>query len=301
MANVSDESNDFYEDLINEEALKSSTNIKITANDIKEKIYTDLGITDALGEEVIEEVYKEEVISLESATGIKPEEKSFSIGALFNQAYDKIKADKENPEDTEEEYEEVEETDKPSIPTKPKVDKEESKELPKGKTYNFSEEELRLARIGLLKKSGVVKHWTFQGVLDVTLQSLSDTKVKALNNYYNSEILNKGERRTVVKYIDPYTDPETNSTMPGGRIEEDIYINPDSGRLSSRSTLAALVESIDHKTMPPITNENGEAALKRRVEILEEYNSIFLDKLYNEIAVPFLKLVEEASNKLLNF
>lgn len=295
-------SGSFYDDLMEESKFAESSNIKITANDIKEKIYTDLGISEALDDEIIDQAYKEEVISLTSKEISGKEKKDSALGSLFNKAFDQIQKDKENPiEDDIEEYDEVEDVKQEAIEeSKPKEDDLLNPKL-KEKKYNFTEEELRIARIGLLKKSGVVKHWTFQNVLNVTLQSLSDIKVRALNNYYNTEILNKGERRTVVKFLDPYTDPETKQFIPGGRIEETVYINPDHTRLASRSTLAALIQSIDNQAMPEIGFENGEEALKKRIALLEEYNSQFLDKLYNEIAVPFLALVEEASEKLLNF
>jgi hypothetical protein len=185
------------------------------------------------------------------------------------------------------EEEESSESEQPENSTK-------SEATNKDKPFNFSEEEIKAAIHGSLKRTKFSKVYNIYGTFSITATDINDKQTGLLNSLF-ADIVNQGELRTSVRVVDPYTDAE-GKFIPGGRIEEEYRFNPDSNRLNMRALTAVYISHIDNVPLPEL---NELKDLHKRVEILETYSSELLDVIYKKVILPFSALMKEASERLL--
>lgn len=181
-----------------------------------------------------------------------------------------------------------------SYETEPSASGSTSDDNKKDKAFTFSEEEIKAAIHGSLKRTKFSKVYNIYGTFSITTTDINDKQTGLLNSLF-ADIVNQGELRTSVRVVDPYTDAE-GKFIPGGRIEEEYRFNPDSNRLNMRALTAVYVSHIDNVPLPDL---NDLKDLQKRVEILETYSSELLDVIYKKVILPFSALMKEASERLL--
>lgn len=178
---------------------------------------------------------------------------------------------------------------------------EEDKKVEEAASYKFPEEEVRAAMHGSIKKEKYSKVYDI-GSTTTIIRDPRDYETGILN-LLTAQLMTKGDKRTNVRVIDSYIDTKSSQTVPGGRLEEVFYFNPDYDREVMRAVTALMVVRLgdDFIHEPLRRGQNGVEDLKARINVLEEYSTGMLDALYNKVVGPFTQLMEEAAKRLINF
>lgn len=159
----------------------------------------------------------------------------------------------------------------------------------------YSPIDIQNAVLHLIKPKNIwKKEYIIAKEFTVWMSPPNDKQDSELNDY-SLKVLARGDKRTRTDVVDSYTDPKTQTFIPGGRTETEYFYNPDAPRALKRAETACYLVTLNGEDVSSLS-------LTAKIKKLEEeYNPIILEAIYQKALVPFLGLMAEAKKEILNF